>query len=123
MVERNTALRNKHRREVRQGHGINPTGGPDPPCYWCLMAGLDEDAAAIDYTADHLDPLSFQIDHVTPLAKGGTDTLDNITASHRKCNRDKSDKLHPPMLGVTFVTDRCWWSEGAAAAGSGRGRR
>jgi hypothetical protein len=33
------------------------------------------------------------------------DTLDNIRAAHRKCNRDKSDKV---AAGVNFVTERTW---------------
>jgi len=68
-----------------------------PPCHVC---GKD-----IAWDAHHLDPLSFQIDHITPIARGGSDTLDNIAAAHRKCNRDKSDKI---AAGVDFVTDRSW---------------
>ncbi|APD18256.1 HNH endonuclease [Mycobacterium phage Hammy] len=92
---RNTARRERFRRIVRRGR-------PD-----CAVCG-----EPIDYEADHKHPLSFQIDHITPLAKGGTDTLDNIQPTHRQCNRDKSDKL--PVLagvvavGVTFVTARVW---------------
>lgn len=33
------------------------------------------------------------IDHITPLSKGGTDTLDNIRTLCRKCNMAKSDML------------------------------
>lgn len=69
----------------------------------------------IDYDAHHLHPLSFQVDHITPLARGGTDTLDNTQPVHRKCNRDKSDSLPTdgdgpdgPAVGVTFVTHRTW---------------
>ena len=91
-VSRNTSTRNKHRRIVSKDR---------PSCHWCHEE--------IDYDAHHLDPLSFQIDHVIPISKGGSDTLDNLVASHRKCNRSKSDKLdyHP---GVTFVTERNWWN-------------
>ncbi|ASR85200.1 HNH endonuclease [Mycobacterium phage PhelpsODU] len=96
---RNTARRNRFRR------------------YWlrrredCAVCG-----EAIDYEADHRHPLSFQVDHITPLNKGGTDTLDNTQPCHRKCNRDKSDSLPeqalpgdgPLLVGVTFVTHRTW---------------
>ncbi|SKS48539.1 HNH endonuclease [Mycobacteroides abscessus subsp. abscessus] len=45
------------------------------------------------------------------MAKGGTDTLDNIVPAHWDCNRNKSDKDLDELLpgGVTFVTERCWW--------------
>ena len=69
----------------------------EPPCYIC--------GDTINYQAHHLDPLSFTIDHVTPINRGGEDTLDNCRAAHRKCNRDKSDKV---AAGVDFVTDRTW---------------
>lgn len=38
-------------------------------------------------------PGSPEADHIIPKDKGGKDTLDNLQLSHRKCNRDKSDKL------------------------------
>lgn len=38
-------------------------------------------------------PGSPEVDHVIPKEKGGRDTLDNLKLAHRKCNRDKSDKL------------------------------
>ena len=101
-VGRNTQRRDTHRAHVAKDH---------PPCHWC---GED-----IDYTAHYLDPLSFQIDHVTPLARGGEDALDNIVAAHRKCNRDKSDSLTYQQPGVTFVTERDWWTRRATQT-SGR---
>lgn len=68
-----------------------------PPCHIC--------GEAILYDAHYLDPLSFTIDHVTPINRLGSDTLDNCRAAHRKCNREKSDKV---AAGVDFVTDRDW---------------
>lgn len=70
-----------------------------PPCHIC--------GGEILYDAHYLDPLSFTIDHVTPLARIGADgdTIDNIRAAHRKCNRDKSDKV---AAGVDFITERAW---------------
>lgn len=98
MAERNTARRSRFRRIIRRdGDCINPV--PEPPCHIC---GND-----IDYSLPSDDLMSFQIDHITPLALGGTDTLDNCAASHRKCNRDKSDTPLDQM-GVTFVTERTW---------------
>jgi 5-methylcytosine-specific restriction endonuclease McrA len=85
-----TTRRNRHRRIIAKDK---------PACHWCL-----ED---IDYQADWLHPLAFQIDHVIPLHKGGLDELSNIVAAHRRCNRAKSDKIPLPP-GATFVTERSW---------------
>ena len=88
---RNTATSERHRRIISRGK---------PPCHIC--------GEPIDYSAKWLDPLSFQIDHVIPLHKGGTDTLDNCAPSHRYCNRQRGDRLPGWQSGVTFVTDRIW---------------
>lgn len=88
MTGRSTTTRDKHRRIIRKDK---------PPCGIC---GED-----IDYSAHYLDPSSFTIDHITPITHGGTDTLDNLQAAHRGCNRDKSDK-RPMPAGVTFITHR-----------------
>jgi 5-methylcytosine-specific restriction endonuclease McrA len=87
---RSTTRRDRFRRIIRRD---------EPPCHVC--------GEPIDYEAHHLDPLSFTIDHVHPIALGGPDTLDNCAAAHRKCNRDASDKVLMPQ-GVTFVTERDW---------------
>jgi 5-methylcytosine-specific restriction endonuclease McrA len=42
------------------------------------------------------------------LAKGGEDTLENLAAAHRKCNRAKGDGGPAVKAAVAFVTDRCW---------------
>lgn len=47
----------------------------------------------IDYTAPAGHPLSFEADHITPLARGGEKSWDNLQAAHRTCNRAKSDLL------------------------------
>jgi len=105
-VQRNTTTRDRHRRIIARGLPPSPFG-PKPPCFHCTEP--------IDYDAHHLDPMSFTIDHYVALANGGSDTIDNIVAAHRKCNRDKSDKDINEQLpaGITFVTERCWWTEGS----------
>lgn len=35
----------------------------------------------------------FEIDHIHPVSKGGTDHLDNLTVACRTCNRSKNDKI------------------------------
>ncbi|AHH22093.1 HNH endonuclease family protein [Nocardia nova SH22a] len=93
MAGRSSTNQSRHRAVIRRTR---------PPCALC--------GNEIDYSLPHLDPWSFVIDHVIPLAKGGTDTLDNIQAAHRYCNRLKSDTedlgtIHPVHV---FVTDRTW---------------
>lgn len=89
-MARNTTLRDRHRRAIAKDQ---------PPCHLC--------GKPIDYRAHHLDPLAFTIDHITPLNRGGTDTLDNIGPAHRQCNRAKSDRT-PTTAGATYITDRTW---------------
>jgi 5-methylcytosine-specific restriction endonuclease McrA len=89
-AKRSTTRRDKHRRAIAKGK---------PPCHLCHEP--------IDYNADWLDPLSFTIDHIIPIARGGADVLENLAPAHRKCNRDKSDGT-TIRLPVTFITDRTW---------------
>lgn len=96
-IARNTATRDKHRRIIAKDH---------PPCGIC--------GQPIDYDLPHTDLRSYVVDHVTALDLGGSDTLDNKQASHRACNRDKSNSAayrHPSLPTTDFVTDRKWWSE------------
>lgn len=83
-------------RHVRDQHR-KAIAADEPPCYLC--GGL------IDYSAHWSSPESFTIDHITPISRGGTDTLDNIAAAHRGCNRAKSNDV---PVSVTFITDRIW---------------
>lgn len=89
-MRRNETLRRRHRAII---------AADQPPCHIC--------GADINYDAHYLDPMSFTIDHVAPLSKVGMehDTLDNIRAAHRKCNREKSNRV---AAGVRFVTERAW---------------
>ena len=81
---RNTTIRDKHRRTIARSK---------PPCGIC--------GGEIDYTLPHLDPMAYVVDHITALNRGGTDTLDNVQAAHRRCNRDKSDKPHGSIMRRT----------------------
>jgi 5-methylcytosine-specific restriction endonuclease McrA len=47
---------------------------------------------AIDKTAQVPHPLAPTIDHVIPLAKGGTHEPDNVAAAHFLCNATKGDR-------------------------------
>lgn len=91
MSTRNTTTRDRHRAIIRRSH---------PPCGIC--------GDPIDYSLKYPDPGAFVVDHETPLNRGGTDTLDNKQAAHRKCNRDKSDSIPEDFAPRTFVTTRSW---------------
>jgi 5-methylcytosine-specific restriction endonuclease McrA len=43
-------------------------------------------------------PMRFEADHIVPLAKGGTDTLANKQATHRKCNSTKRARIVAPIV-------------------------
>ena len=88
---RNTAVRDRDRPAIAR---------TKPPCGICEQE--------IDYSLPHLDPMSFVVDHVVPLNKGGADTIDNKQAAHRSCNRTKSDRLADESGPRTFVTTRVW---------------
>ena len=48
----------------------------------------------VDKSLKYPHPMSPTIDHIIPLAKNGDPyALDNLQLAHRKCNREKSDKL------------------------------
>jgi 5-methylcytosine-specific restriction endonuclease McrA len=59
----------------------------------CHICGLE-----IDYTLPHLDPGEYVVDHIIPLAKGGTDTIDNKAAAHRSCNSAKAARIIAPIV-------------------------
>ena len=91
-MARNTATRDRHRAAIRRER---------PPCGIC--------GEAIDYALPYLDPMSYVVDHIVPVARGGADELDNKQAAHRSCNRAKSDSLPDDHTPRAFVTERCWW--------------
>lgn len=88
---RSTTQRDRDRNTIRR---------TKPPCGIC--------GGEIDYGLKSPDPGSFEVDHILPLARGGTDTLENKQASHRACNRDKWHKVAEDNAPRTFVTTRTW---------------
>ena len=62
----------------------------------------------IDYDLPSTDPMSFVVDHVIPLAKGGSDDdHDNLKPAHhdvpcevcgQRCNRSKGARLIAPIV-------------------------
>jgi 5-methylcytosine-specific restriction endonuclease McrA len=88
---RNTTRRDRDRGYIRR---------TQPPCGICHQP--------IDYTLPHMDPLSFVVDHIVPLNRGGEYTRDNKQAAHRSCNRTKSDSLPGDQGPRTYITWRTW---------------
>lgn len=93
MTQRSTATRDRDRRAIAR---------TKPPCGIC--------GHLIDYTLPHLDPASFTVDHIVPIARGGLDVIDNKQAAHRRCNRDKWHMITDEQTDGprTFVTSRSW---------------
>lgn len=75
-MKRSTTIRDRHRKAIAKG---------TPPCGIC--------GDPIDYTLPYMDPMEFVVDHIVALNRGGSDTLANKQASHRRCNRAKSDRI------------------------------
>ncbi|MFT9536217.1 HNH endonuclease [Mycobacteroides abscessus subsp. abscessus] len=78
--------------------------GEQRPCHICN--------GEIDYGAHHHHPKSFQLDHLWQVALGGPEyDYANVGASHRFCNRQRSDKVDAVTIataakyGVTIEPD------------------
>ena len=85
---RSTTRRDAHRRAIaRSGAG-------------CHICGLP-----IDYTLPSTDPRSFVVDHLVPLAKGGSDDLTNKAAAHRDCNATKAARDFAPIVRRSGALD------------------
>jgi 5-methylcytosine-specific restriction endonuclease McrA len=81
MVYRNTAQQDRDRARIRKTRAA---------CHIC--------GHPIDYTLKTPHPQSFEVDHVIPLKRGGTDTLANKAAAHRECNSKKRARLIAPIV-------------------------
>lgn len=47
----------------------------------------------VDKSLRYPHPMSPTVDHIIPVARGGSDSIENLQLAHRKCNRMKSDKM------------------------------
>lgn len=74
------------------------------PCHIC--------GQPIDYSLPAGDPLSFEVDEIVPVSKGGS-PLDrsNVDAAHRICNQRRGNRdLGPtaPSITTPVMTSRRW---------------
>lgn len=54
----------------------------------------------IDKTLPALHPWSFEIDHITPISRGGQEyDPHNLAGAHRLCNQHKSNRAPKPQAG------------------------
>lgn len=53
----------------------------------CYLCGFE-----IDYALKFPDPRSRSVDHIVPLSRGGSHTLDNVAMTHLRCNMSKNAK-------------------------------
>lgn len=56
-----------------------------PYCQLCLLDGHDLDVALIDLEVFN-EPMSWSIDHIIPMSRGGRNVLENMQPAHKQCN-------------------------------------
>lgn len=73
------------------------------PCHLCEQA--------IDYSLPARDPMSFEVDELVPVSRGG-DPLryDNVDAAHRICNQRRGNRMpgDAGARGLPVVRSRLW---------------
>ena len=66
----------------------------------------------IDYSLPSNHPLSFHMDHIIPVSRGGSVyDIDNLAPSHRICNMRKSNKIpsdNMKTIGNPTPISRAW---------------
>lgn len=88
-------VRERLKRAVRQNAITASYTTKDVLDLWgtdCHICGLSIDMRLTRQCGEPGWEGGLHLDHVTPLAKGGTDLISNVKPSHARCNLDKSDK-------------------------------
>lgn len=88
MVRRNTTQQARYRARHRATQAA---------CHIC--------GQPINYNLKWPDPMCFVVDHLTPIAKGGTHTFDNTAAAHNHCNSKKRAREHAPIIRRSGALD------------------
>jgi len=71
----------KRRAIYKQGENINRVEVYQRDNWVCRLCGY-----VIDSTLRFPDDMAATLDHITPLALGGTHTYENVGAAHARCN-------------------------------------
>lgn len=69
-------------------------------CHWC---GRPLDPAAKPRT-----PAAIELDHIIPVASGGTNETTNLTLACYPCNRSKSDRMMVPKTRAELRRARAY---------------
>lgn len=68
------------------------------PCWICQTFGRP---ASIDYSLPAGHPLSFEVDELVPVSKGGSPTArDNVAAAHRACNQWRGNRSVKQVIEI-----------------------
>ena len=78
---RSDALRKRHRAVIAKSQ---------PACHIC--------GQPIDYSLKYPDPMCVVVDHLVPIAKGGSDGIQNKKAAHHACNSKKRARDYAPII-------------------------
>lgn len=81
MVRRNTSQQDRHRARHRATQAA---------CHIC--------GKPIDYDLKWPDPMCFVVDHIIPIARGGSHDYSNTAAAHASCNSIKRARLVAPII-------------------------
>jgi 5-methylcytosine-specific restriction endonuclease McrA len=71
----------RRRAIYKQGENINRVEVYQRDNWVCRLCGY-----VIDSTLRFPDEMAATLDHITPLALGGTHTYENVAAAHARCN-------------------------------------
>lgn len=82
---------NRRRRAIRRNATIGPV---DLEALWTGRCGICDEP--MDRDLRHPDPMSKSVDHIMPLARGGSHSQDNLQWAHLICNIRKGARL--PVL-------------------------
>jgi 5-methylcytosine-specific restriction endonuclease McrA len=75
------------RRELAKKYGAEFGKVSPANCYWCNEPGQIYWTHTPGWVC-----FSLEIDHLTPLARGGEDEISNLVLACRKCNRGRFNK-------------------------------
>ena len=86
------------RDKTQQGKDRRRIAATKPNCYIC--------GSEIDFALKTPDPMSYELDHIIPIARGGSDHISNKAASHRQCNSKKRAREYAPIIRRSTALNR-----------------